>query len=77
MDSGQDTVAGTGGLLRRVCLGGAHLTHADDVGVVPQGHIQQHVLIDVLLGVFALSGDRVDDAVAHPAIFLPYQIQLT
>ena len=77
MDGGQHAVAGAGRLLRRVCLGGAHLAHADDIGVIPQGHVQQHILVDVLLGVLALTGEGVDDAVTHPSVLLPHQIQLT
>ena len=64
-------------LLCGIRLRRPHLAHTDDVGVVPQGHVQQHILIDILLGVLALTGDGVDDAVAHPAIFLPHQVQLT
>ena len=77
MNGGQHAVASTGGLLCGIRLRRPHLAHTDDVGVVPQGHVQQHILIDILLGVLALTGDGVDDAVAHPAIFLPHQVQLT
>ena len=73
MNGGQHAVASTGGLLCGIRLRRPHLAHTDDVGVVPQGHVQQHILIDILLGVLALTGDGVDDAVAHPAIFLPHQ----
>ena len=77
MNGGQHAVASTGGLLCGIRLRRPHLAHTDDVGVVPQGHVQQHILIDILLGVLALTGDGVDDAVAHPVIFLPHQVQLT
>ena len=40
-------------------------------------YVDDGILIDILLGVLALTGDGVDDAVAHPAIFLPHQVQLT
>ena len=45
--------------------------------MIPQGHVQQHILIHALLGILRLTGDGVNDTIGDPAIFLSHQIQLT
>ena len=77
MDGSQHAMAGTGSFLCRIRLGGSHLAHADDIRVITQRHIQQHILVDVLFGVLGLTGDGVDHAVADLSILLTNQIQLT
>jgi hypothetical protein len=76
VDGGQHRNACPGGFLGGVCLGAAHFSDDQDVGIEPERHIQQRGLVDALPLVFAVAGQGVDDAVAYPAVLIPHQRQL-
>ena len=63
-------------LLCGVCFRASHLSHTDNLRVETQGHIKEHILIDVLLFIFAESGQGMDDTVGYLSILLPNKSQL-
>ncbi len=69
-------MAGAGRFLGGVGLAAAHLADADDFGVEAEGHVEEHVLVDVLFFVVAGPCQGVDDAVDGFAVFFLYQGQL-
>ena len=77
MDGGQHRHAHTGGFLRRVCFGAAHLSHYKNIRVEAQADIHQRDLIDPLTLIFTVAGQGVDHRVDHLTVFLPHQLQLT
>ena len=77
VDRGKHRVSGSCRFLCRVRLRTTHLPDTDDLRVETQCHIEEHVLINILLFIFAVSGQRMDDTVGHFSILFPYKCQLT
>jgi len=76
VNGGKHCMPGSCRLLCGVCFRASHLSHTDNLRVETQGHIKEHILIDVLLFIFAESGQGMDDTVGYLSILLPNKSQL-
>ena len=63
-------------LLCGVCFRASHLAYTDNLRVKTQSHIKKHILVDVLLFIFTVSGQGMNDAVGYLAILFPNKSQL-